>query len=260
VRFALVLALLTLAACPPPKPVERPYPPPSPEELIAAIKKRSQAIQSLRADTKVDHMGNGGQRVKVNVPLLVARGGKLRMEAESPMGGALATLTSDGEKFALLDVRANRFLTGPAKACNVARLIQIALEPDDIVEALTGGVPLVEGTASVTWDRGGREVLTIAAPDGGREVIKLDARGRTWDVLEADRFDAKNNVLWRLVHDKFSDQGGVRFPERTTVEQPPTGSDARIKFKDVEVNVKPPDGIFDLQPPPGITPQFANCP
>ena len=56
--------------------------------------------------------------------LLLARGGKLRIEADSPLGGALATLTSDGQQFSLLDVRDNRFLTGPAKACNVARLIR----------------------------------------------------------------------------------------------------------------------------------------
>src|SRR5437667_12500731 len=133
-RKLAVASLVLLAACPPPKPVARPYPAPSAEELMAAIRKRSAAIHSLRADTKVDHMGQGGQRVKVTVALLVARGGKLRMEAESPMGGALATLTSDGASFALLDVRNNRFLAGPAKACNVARLIQLALEPDAVVE------------------------------------------------------------------------------------------------------------------------------
>ncbi|HZS39764.1 MAG TPA: DUF4292 domain-containing protein [Polyangia bacterium] len=261
-RKLAVAALLLLAACPPPKPVARPYPAPSADELLQAMRKRSSAIRSLRADTKVDHLGQGGQRVKVAVALLLARGGKLRMEAESPMGGALATLTSDGTSFALLDVRNNRFLAGPAKACNVARLIQIALEPDDIVEALTGGAPIAEGSApaGVSWDPAGREVLELRTPDGGREVIKLDARDRSWDVVAAERTDGAGKVLWRLSHEKFSDHGGVRLPERTNLEQPPTGSDARIKFRDVEPNITPPANIFTLAPPSGIAVQQADCP
>jgi outer membrane lipoprotein-sorting protein len=254
-------ALLLLAACPPPRLAERPYGAPSADELVAALHKRSSAIRSLRADTKVDHLGQGGERVKVTVQMLLARGGKLRMEAESPMGGALATLTSDGEKFALLDARANRFLEGPANACNVARLIRIALAPDDVVEVLTGGAPLEGQPAGVSWDPAGREVLELHTPDGGREIVKLDARNRVWDVLSAERTDAGGHVLWKLSHEKFSDRGGgIRLPERTDLTQPPTGSDARIRFREVEVNATPPDHIFELAPPQGVKVELAVCP
>jgi outer membrane lipoprotein-sorting protein len=257
----LALALVLLAGCPPMKPVERPYAPPSAAELVAAMRARDAHIQSLRADTKVDHMGQGGQRVKVTVALLVARGGKLHMEAESPMGGALATLVSDGQKFALLDARQNRFLTGPANACNVARLIQLALEPDAVVEVLMGGAPLDGEPAGVSWDplHGGREVLELRTPDGGRELIKLDARERRWDVVSAERTDAGGRVLWRVTHEDFHDVGGVRLPERTVVEEPPIKSDARIKFREQELNAPPPPRIFELAPPDGIAPQFVDC-
>src|SRR4051812_48137480 len=121
-----VAALLaaSLAGCP--KPAVRPYPPPSGDELLAALRARAAHLKTLRVSAKVDHMANGGERVRVKVNMLLARGGKLRFEADSPLGGALATLTSDGTQFSLLDVRANRFMTGPAKACNVARLIRLS--------------------------------------------------------------------------------------------------------------------------------------
>src|SRR5262245_2587201 len=112
----LIVFALFLCGCPPSH-VERPYPPPSAAQLLEALRARAGKLQSLRAQTKIDHLGEGGQRIKVKVGMLLERGGKLRLEAESPFGGALATLVSDGARFALLDVRHNRFLVGPARAC-----------------------------------------------------------------------------------------------------------------------------------------------
>src|SRR4051812_20740217 len=97
------LAALLLCGCP--KPAVRPYPPPTGEELMAALRARDEHLKTLRATAKVDHFANAGERVRIKVNILLVRGGKLRFEADSPLGGALATLTSDGSQFSLLDVR-----------------------------------------------------------------------------------------------------------------------------------------------------------
>src|ERR1700744_5953764 len=196
---AAALAVVPLlAGCP--KPAERPYPPPSADELMSALRTRAEHLKTLRMTAKIDYMANGGQRAKVKVNMLLARGGKLRFEADSPLGGSLATLTSDGAQFSLLDVRANRFLTGPAKACNVARMIRLNRTPDDIGAVLMGSAPLPADAKikSAGWDanNGGREVLTLALPDGGEEIIKLDAQNKTWDVRRAERHDSAANVFW----------------------------------------------------------------
>src|SRR4051812_5042845 len=115
-RFACALLLLTIGGCRL-KPVERPYPPPRLEDVMAALRANEARISSLRADTKIEHL-EGGQRVKLTVGLLLARPDKLRFEAQAPLTGAVATLVTNGDRFALLDVRNNRFLMGPAKACN----------------------------------------------------------------------------------------------------------------------------------------------
>jgi hypothetical protein len=197
------------------------------------------------------------------VALLLARGGKLRIEADSPLGGALATLTSDGRQFQLLDLRNNRFLEGPAKACNVARLIRLAIPPDDVVAVLMGEAPLPAAAhvKSVGWspDDGGRELLTLALPDGGEERLELDARDRTWDVRKAERRDAGGQVLWRVSNDDFKDHGGVRLPDVSDVQEPPHGADAEIKFKSVEPNAELGDDLFHLPPPEKLTPEPADC-
>jgi outer membrane lipoprotein-sorting protein len=259
-RLAVVVALLPLVAgCP--KPAVRPYPPPSADELMTALRTRAEHLKTLRMTAKVDHMANGGERVRIKVNMLLARGGKLRFEADSPLGGALATLTSDGTQFSLLDMRSNRFLTGPAKACNVARLIRLSIAPDDVVAVLMGGAPLDGTVKSVGWDpnHGGREVLTLSLPDGGEETIQLDARDKRWDVMRAERRDAAGKVQWRVTNDNFKDYGDVRLPEVEDVEEPPHGADAEIKLRSVEPNLDIKDELFRLPPPQGVTPEPADC-
>jgi outer membrane lipoprotein-sorting protein len=259
-RAALWIAsLLALAGCP--KPAVRPYPPPTAEELMAALKSRAEHLRTLRATAKVDHFAKGGQRVRIKMTLLVARGGKLRIEADNPFGGSLATLTSDGQTFALLDVRANRFFVGPANACNVARLIRLAIPPDDVVAVLMADAPLSGNVKSVGWDpdNGGREVLTLALPDGGEEVIKLDAREKRWDVVRAERHDAGGKVLWRVTNDNFRDHDGFRLPDVSDVQEPPHDADAEIKYRSVEPNAQIPDDLFRLPKPEGIPAENADC-
>jgi len=256
----VVAALVPLmAGCP--KPAVRPYPPPSADELMVALRGRAEHLKTLRARAKVDYMQNGGDRAKVKVNMLLARGGKLRFEADSPLGGALATLTSDGKQFSLLDVRANRFLQGPAKACNVARLLRIVLPPDDIVTILMGGAPLDGTVKGVSWDpnNGGREVLTLAQPDGGDVVIQLDSKDKRWDVMRVERHGVDGKLLWRTTNDDWKDQGDVRLPGTQDIEEPPHGADAEIKFKSVEPNAEIQEELFRLPPPQGLTPEPADC-
>ena len=261
-RGAIVVAALVplVAGCP--KPAVRPYPPPSADELMAALRGRAEHLKTLRATAKIDYMANGGDRAKVKVNMLLARGGKLRFEADSPLGGALATLTSDGQQFSLLDVRANRFLQGPAKACNVARLLRIVMPPDDIATILMGGAPLGGTVKGVSWDpnNGGREVLTLAQPDGGDVVIQLDGKEKRWDVMRVERHGADGKLLWRTTNDGWKDRdGGVRLPDTEDIEEPPHGADAEIKLRSVEPNIELGDELFRLQPPQGIPVEPADC-
>jgi hypothetical protein len=258
-RRCLLVLVAILAGCPPAH-VERPYAPPTAAELVQALQARAAQLRTLRADARVDHMGDGGERVKLSVAMLLERGGKLRLEAESPLGGALATLVSDGQRFQLLDVRANRFLVGAAEPCNVARLIRVWLSPDDVVQVLMGGAPLGGEPTGVRWDpsNGGREVLELRTPDGGRQTISLDARERRWDVVAAERKDAEGKTLWRLEHDDFQTEGGVRLPMKTYVEEPPHHADVKIRYRSVEPNVATKPEQLHLEPG-GLKPEPVTC-
>ena len=76
---------------------------------------------AVQANAKIDHFGTQG-RVRADLMLYAARPAQLRMDVVSPFGVTLATLTSDGQRFGLTDLRDKVFYEGPARACNIARL------------------------------------------------------------------------------------------------------------------------------------------
>jgi hypothetical protein len=192
--------------------------------------------------------------------MLIARDGRLRLEAESPLGGALATLATDGADFQLLDLRDNQFLVGAARPCNLARLLQVALAPTEVAAILLGAAPLEGTPAEVSWDgrSGGREVLTLRSA-GGEEKLWLDARERVWDPLVVERRDAAGRVAWRVRHEGFVDHAGVRLPTRTATEEPGKKREVQVRYRGQEPNVETPDALFRLAAPAGLPVTPVGC-
>jgi hypothetical protein len=219
-------------------------------------------VRVLRTEAKVDYLAQKGERVKLTMTFVVDRpAGGLRIDAESPLGGTVASLAADGRSFQLLDARANRFLTGAAAPCNLARLIGVRLRPADVIEVVAGGAPLLgpASTASVRWDPhdGGREVLVLRGQGGLTETIKLTP-GR-WDVAAAEVAGADGKPLYRLTHDEFSDEGGVRLPGRSTIVDPGRPADVKIRYRSREANPSLPPGVFHLEVPAGMAAEPVTC-
>ncbi len=257
-RGAILAAAICLCGCAKPL-AERPEPPPTGAALVDALRARAAHVTTLRAEAKVDYLAEKGERIKLTMTFLVDRAaGALRVDAESPMGGTVASLASDGHTFELLDTRANRFLEGPATPCNLSRFLRVRLRTRDLVDAIAGGAPLLGQPASVTWDGhdGGHEVLVLKGEGDLVETLRLAPK--TWDVDSAEVMSG-GHVLYRLRHDDFSDQDGVRFPGRTVIEDPEHRADARIRYKSRELGVTVPPGAFHLEPPPGLPVEHVTC-
>jgi outer membrane lipoprotein-sorting protein len=258
-RHFLVVAAVSAAACCGP-PANGPASLPTAASLIAEVRGRQAQARSLRGDTKMDYMSPEG-RTKVTVNLAVARPGRLRFEAENPItGSSEGTLVTDGRTFALLDVRANRFLYGPALACNVARMTRIAMPPDDVALILLGSAPLLpheRAEVGHTRDGGGREVLTLHLRGGARERVAVSRKTR--DVVEAELLDAAGRPVWRLAHEDFRVVGGVRLPRKTRFVEPRGKADIVIRYRDIEANTAIPDAVFRLVPPPGMAARLVGC-
>jgi outer membrane lipoprotein-sorting protein len=225
------------------------------------LRQRDASVRTLRARTKVDHLGSQG-RVKGTVYMLVERGGRLRFDAVSPFGSPLGTLVSDGREFAFHDVERNRFLTGEATPCNISRLLRIAMPGEQVAAILLGGAPLLPATVAtaVSWDSStGSEVLVLTGADGSREELRFDGRDRVWDLHRAELRDRRGQLVFRLEHDEPRQVSGARMPLRTAFEAPATMADVRLRFDSQAVNIDLADGLFRLEAPTGIAAERVSC-
>jgi outer membrane lipoprotein-sorting protein len=239
--------------------VRRSYPPPSAAELVSAIASRTGQLRTIRAETRMSHRSSQG-KLRATVRFMMARGGRLRFDAMSPFDTPLATLVSDGKKFALVDAQKNRHYHGPAQPCNIARLLQVVLEADDILAILAGSTPLIaHAKASVSWDeREGAELLELVGKEG-RQSVRLDGADRTWDLLFSEVFDAKGKTILRIESSDYKRVGGLRIPTRIHVTQPQAGAELEVALKTVEVNLTLPEAAFEPPEAGGMPSQLVEC-
>ncbi len=248
-RPAAALALALLAGCPSAA-RPRPYPAPEARALVAHVRAIRERASNLNAETKTD-VRLGGDRVNVKVDMLASWGGKLRFQAHDPNEATAADLASDGARYCMIDYHHNCGECGPATPENVARMVRIPLEPDEVVAVLLGTAPLLDGEASDEWDaENGHERLALRRGDLVETVI-LDDK---WDVLEAELKSAGRGV-WSLRHKDFHDVATrdgktVRLPGASLFEQ--GGDTVRIQWLGQTVGAPIDDASFRLKVPPGL--------
>jgi Domain of unknown function (DUF4292) len=245
--------LLAAAGCP--GRMVRPYPPPPATDLVAHLQERAQNAPSLKAETRTD-VRVGKDRANVSVYIRAAWGGKLRFQAMNPNDSLAADLAADAGQFCFLDTHANCGACGPATPENVARLIRIPLEPDEVVAVLLGTAPLLpDQTPEVVWDaEGGHEILSLEA-EGWKQKIVLDGRDKRWDLVESELRDPQGKLSWRVRHKDFHavatpDGKQLRLPGTSLFEQ---GSDkVKIDWREQVIEPAPDDAKFKLSLPEGL--------
>jgi hypothetical protein len=239
--------------------LERPYPPPKAAELVATLRARAQQVRSLRAETRMSHRSSQG-KVKATVRLMARRGGQLRGDALTPFDTPLMTLVVSGGQFGLIDTEKNRYFYGPATPCNIARMLQVMLLPDDILTVLAGSTPIIEHSrARLDWDdRLGAEILTLGGGERG-QTIRLDGHDRSFDLLLSEVRNRSGEVLLRIEPDKYRKVAGLRVPEAIKVSQPKLKAELEVLFKDQELNIELPAQAFEIPGPGRLPSQRVDC-
>jgi len=255
--FTLALAGTWTGCCT----LRRHYPAPTAAQLQTVLSRPARPVQTLRAKAKVDQWTQKG-RIKVRVFMLATAKGQLRFEAVSPFDTALVTMTSDGTSFASIDHKQNVFYSGPAKACNIARVFGLALEPRAVARALTGGAPLIPHTRRrVTWDKcKGAERLTLSGKAGLTQRIWMRRRKGAWQVLRSTVRNAKDKVVVELRFEGHRRMKGHWVPRVIRFKQPQRKADLIIRYDKLELDVKIPDSAYHLPVPSGLPERVLDCP
>jgi hypothetical protein len=288
-RGALAGAMLAATACahvaPPPSA------PPSVDAALARMHATFACGAGVQAAAKFDDFGAAG-RLRGEVMLFAMRPARLRMDVVSPFGAALATLTTDGVRFALADLRERRFYVGPASACNIARLTTVPVPARVLVDLLHGEAPVlrhsVEG-GTIAWSPHGYWVLTIASTHDAREEIHLAPRPEDWQkpweeqrmrVLDV-RVEQQHFPLYHAQLSEHApastaapreDPDGLaptlpasgppcdaEVPRKIHLEVPDPEADLRFEYQQLWWNPPQPEGTFEQPVPPGLAVEDVSC-
>ncbi len=270
-----------LAGCPMPPPAS---PMPTAAAALDRMKASAACGSGVQATAKIDFFGPQG-RVRADLSMLASSPARLRMDVFSSFNTQLATLTSDGARFALADLREKRFLYGPASACNIARLTQVPIPGHALVSLLRGQAPLLkhEGAAgTIAWSGSGYYVITLPSTRDATQEIQMTPHpadlGKPWaeqrmrvlrvtvrqygDVLYDAKLDghrqaamAKERVDPDGIDPPLQPSGPVceaELPRKIEVDVPMQDEEVVFTYDTVTWNPPLIEGVFLQQPPAGL--------
>ena len=246
---------------------------------------------AIQANAKFDHFGEHG-RVRGDLMLFAARPARIRMDVVSSFGVTLATLTTDGSRFALADLREKHFYVGPATACNIARLTGVPVPAHVLVDLLQGEAPVLRHlpqAPTIAWDFNGYWVLIIPSTREAREEIHLAPRpddwNKPWDQQRVRVLDVRvEQRQYLLYHAELSEHAGAptagpridpdgleppippsgprcdaELPRKIHVEVTEPEADVRFQYQQLSYNPPMPEGTFEQPVPPGMRAEEVNC-
>ncbi|HEY0715749.1 MAG TPA: hypothetical protein VGF45_23905 [Polyangia bacterium] len=273
-RTSLVLAAwAAVGACKTPVLATRPHPAPRPEAILAFLQQRQAAIFGVDLETRTTSWMNG-ERTRATVYMLVDRAGRLRFEAEVALQGTVATLVTDGKRFALTDFQAHLAKVGDACPANVAALIPVPLLPAEIAPILLGDAPVGPGAVirGITWNgeqaadlveieqpRAGKASARFAIgvrpePDGRFRIVSVQGDGPGGQT-------ADGGARWQVAFDDFESAGGFAHPGTIRFAEPGRSFDdgVEIKVKSRKLNPAFRETAFATTPPEGFPVETAAC-
>lgn len=184
---ALVLCLAALAAACGRTPVSRF---PDAESVIRSMREGLACNNGIGGEAKIDYIDARG-RVRGSIAILTSLPDRTRLDAFSPFGVSLSTLTTDGGNFAYFDLQHRQFLVGPASPCNIARFTQVPMPAFALVQLLRGEAPVLKhapGAAKLDWSSSlfgtGHYTVDVQGNNEANERIELvphpDDFSRPW--------------------------------------------------------------------------------
>ena len=205
-------------ACSSPQVPLPPGGPQSAEDVLARalarpLPKTAQGMARLDAYSK-------GQRRSVDLIVIVAMPNAVHMQAVSPTLDMLAVMATDGKRFVSFERGGDTCVIGDACPRNMARLVPIALSPEQLAPALLGRPPVLDAAEKrLDWDQK-RELYVV--------TLGLDAAQHQQVFISPKDFRMVGTVLYDKAERVASIEymGGERVP-----------GELRYKAKDVDVTV-----------------------
>ena len=199
-----------------------------------------------------------GEARKADLLVIVRRPAAVQMQALTPTSDLIAILSTDGQRFISFERGGAECHTGLACPQNLARLLPIALPPQQLAEALLGRPPLLDlPTKTLRWDEAKSAYrIDISGPGSSR-------RQEVYVLPRSFRF------LGTVLYEGAARVGSIAYDGAVGTDGPPKtfrfrskaqDLDVSVTLRDVEVNGAVGDDVFDVQCPQGARVVELPCP
>ncbi len=195
-------------------------------------------------------IGRVNQLNRFRAAWIGSRPDKFRLEILLTTGQPSVSFASDGKRNYLLSYADNRLYRRKASENGLKRLVSIAMTPKDILDLLSGRLPVrPESRAMIEEPSGvGAPVIMLETSKRGASdrIYPVTAAGKTFFKME--RYDRKGRLKFRAVFEKMREADGVRIPETLTITNE-NGAMIQIDIDRCWVNPDVSDDRFVLRLP-----------
>jgi outer membrane lipoprotein-sorting protein len=229
---------------------------PEPSRVLEQLREAGKKRGNLRALGRLTYFGEKG-RVRLKAVLVVERPDRFRFETVSPLEQPVDVMACDGKQLWLLSKE--KLFVGAATPDNVARLLPLPMNPEEVVDTLLGGVPTSARfkPVEVTYDGDDRErlALILEGSEGERARVLID-REKT-QVLSMALLERGGDVRVSVTFEDFESAGDAAgdIPRTIALKMPARDLEVDIRLKEVDVNVPLNAELFRIEAPPGVVPE-----
>lgn len=243
---ALILAAL---GCAPKALVPTSAPPPA-QELLERLQAEDSRISTLQAVGSLKWTRQG-ERQSVDQALVLSRPGNLRLEALSPMGPSLLSLSINKGVAEVFVPGEGRALRGPASNKIMERLFALPMKVEEVLGVLCGRPLLCPSASAQTKAESGLWILELDCRDSGLHVqLRLDPMHT--DPVGMVILSSSGQVLVNVSWSGFREVKGIRLPTEIRAELPAKSSRLELRLKELDPNLFVPEERFRIEIPKGI--------
>lgn len=182
--------------------------------------------------------------------------------------GPVAVLTSDGDSFQLSDLREGTFTHGPTCPENIARLLGISVDAEEVIRLLTGDTMTLDAVEQSMECRDGFYVVTLVAASGETQELAFSVEGVDRDKPpELQRLTLRRSTVrgpsgnkrWEATYDDYIDVEGHAFPTNVRFVDEVNGADTAVRVKSISLDPDVPEDAFRQTPVPGMSVELSDC-
>ncbi len=192
-----------------------------------------------------------GERRAVALIVIIALPDAVQMQAVTPTLDMLAVMATDGKRFVSFERGGERCLVGDACPANMARLVPIALSPQQLAPALLGRPPVLDlPQKRLGWDARTNLYLVTLGPDAGTHQ-QVFISPKDFRIVGTVLYDAAERVA------SIEYVGGDRVPQ--TLIYKAKDVDVSVTLNKIDLDLPADAEAFALACPDGMLRQEMPC-